>query len=219
MIIIKTDLIYNDIKTISSIMFNIEVGKKVYDINGEFNKPDEDFNTISKNGIIYSMTHNNNIILTTDKKKFPKQLIENSIKKLEEKYLKRFNNKIKNERIIDTIIFDNNFNNLYTWEIQDDFYKLFNNKNPKELLMFHNMLIIDNNNIFNTTNKVTIIDKLSFGNFKMMKKFINKDPVLFNSYTNSIDLELRKLYNIHDILLKKVEIDTDKQLFYCKVLY
>ena len=197
MIIIKTDSISDDINIIASIMFNIEVGKNVYGINGKFYKPDEDFNTISKNGITYSITYNNNIILTTDKKDFPKQLIDQNIQKLEVKYSKKYNTKTKKERIIDTYIFDNNFDNLYTWEIKDDFYTLFNSKTSKELIMLHNMLIIDTHDIFNTTSKVTMINDLSKAHFKMMKRFVNIEPILFNTYTNNIDLELRKLYNIH----------------------
>jgi hypothetical protein len=134
MIIIKNADLKNDkaIMVIATLLFNMELGKTVFNTSGEFDNCDEDFHVLSKNGITYNINGSiGNIIVMYDEKiqrynnTYLKELsikLENTMKYLDDIYIKKYNSiKYFTEQSLDFTLVSRNYDssrcNVYNRKI------------------------------------------------------------------------------------------------------
>lgn len=230
MIIIKTDK--NDTNAtfeIATILFNMELGEKAFNVSGDLDDRD-DYHVLHKDGISYTIRGNEgNIVIMNNEVINNETYIEDldkNLQKLDELYIKEHGNiqyyttksmdftlvsEIYNENNARRIISSNGINptkSCFKWKIIDRdiiLPAIMDRKCSRDVwehtfLTKYNTLIIDDCDIFDTNDKVTFFDDIpSIKHYNMAKRIVDCCPIIFERKTRSIDNTLRELSGVNII--------------------
>lgn len=235
MIIIKYDGNVNDGKinssdmAIATTMFNIETGKRVFDIRGNIDRPDDDFNTITKGGITYSIHLMKGSLLFTNIGPVGGIFLSTIIKKIRsiiDRLHLRYNELKGGVRYYTANSIDfvaestlvkrvsyrkigtsgTGTTNTFTWTNRRfnkediDIRRCYcNNRAEWEYnhIYYHNAIVVDLINIFNTPDHITIIhDKPELSHFVMSSRVVCTGEVYFNNKLGGIYPTLQHLNGI-----------------------
>jgi hypothetical protein len=237
MIIIKIDNFDIEAeKEIATLLFNMEMGKKSFNIMGDIDNPDEDFHVLHKNGISYTIYGSVGSLILLKQNKTDDPYFEsfihnmvNHLSDLDDKYNKNCgiinhytggstDYSLNSKPFTSTTrrIITSTHNQIqqkeetYRWTVIDyieDGYK----KSTRDIweytkLREYNTLIIDTNNIFNTDCKITFIDSIKTENYVMSKNFIDY-KFTYNAENKNIDEMLRYLRNDRNLIDLEYTLD------------
>jgi hypothetical protein len=204
---------------IATLLFNMELGKRAFNIFGELDDPDDDFHVIHKDGISYTIQGiiGNIIVMCNQKKRKENKEVIKSLMlnldkimyELDDVYIKEYGSiqqytgksldytlvsESYTKKNTDRRKFIHNQDTMsnkshYIWKIiVDEQEILFGDAGKYDRNMWeytelikYNTLIIDTDDVFETSTNITFIDGVpEIKHYIMAKRFINYDVLAYN---------------------------------------